>query len=166
MEIIHVAGHSCAGKRTLIKRLCDPSETELRKRFGITGSTERFWDNPEKRDQLFDETDWRPISELRTAEDGHLLHKWQFVTHGEILKLQSLRPELSHRVIVLWRPVSEMIRRIQEKKLWHPDTAEMQSQMKKLYRTVCELPEQGIPVEYVNASSPNYDHMADFILET
>src|SRR6266478_809663 len=105
MEIVHVMGYTCAGKRTLIKALCDPANVELRRRFEIRGTTGRFWDQPYPLDREFDpNTLWHPVSDLRTATYDHMLHKWQSLKHDAMIDLiRSPRPNCSQRLVVLWR---------------------------------------------------------------
>jgi len=118
-EVVHVYGHSSMGKRTFIKALRNETNGELRKRFGIHGSTDIFLNQNEVGRAFDPDMPWRRVDELPTElERGattHLLHKWQFGTQEVVLDLRAKLPSHCHRIIALWRTPEEVLRRILEK---------------------------------------------------
>ena len=165
MEIVHVTGHSCAGKRTLIKQLIQTKHDTLRSHFGIHGSTAMFFNACEK-DRAYDDPPWRAISELSTFNADHLLHKWQFATQNHSLKLASVRPNVSHRAVALWRSCDEMIDQIKRKGWWDPSLGEMRREMRKFLEHMDELQAAGINVEYFDAGKADYPRLQRVSLES
>lgn len=162
MEIVHIAGCSCVGKRTLITRLGDPKEPDLRSRFGIKGSTERYWhDEPNDLEfnRKFDPTPWRPIEEMATAEYDHLFHKWQDRSDSWIEKLRDIRPNIPQRIIFLWQPCSIIQTRMIEKGRENPTIENVQGAMKYFSEKILKRRLLGIPVEIVDATSRKYPQL-------
>lgn len=161
MEIVHVYGHSCAGKQTLIKQLSDVANVRLRERFQIFGSTEKFWNRGEGARVFDPNTLWRPIEELETATFDHMLHKWQEVTQNFVLRLRQSRADCPQRVIVLWRTVEDLHRRNVERGWRVPTVEQLRDDLVQwLPRQVDQAAAAGMPVEYVDAADPLYKRIA------
>jgi hypothetical protein len=162
MELIHIVGFSCVGKRSLIIRLCDPACHELRKRFGISGSTERFWDKPQF-DDAFNSSTWRSIEDLKTARSDHMIHKWQLPTHHHVFTWKQLRTDVTHRAIALWRQIDDLHAQIHHKQDhgqnvpdWRPSIEDLKSHANKVQLCIDEMEQAAIPVEHVGASNSEY----------
>lgn len=88
-EVLHVAGVSGVGKKTLIARLLDPAEVQLRTCFGIIDGARAFgWS-------------FEPIADVLRSDAAQIIHQWQWLTDGLIEECRRSFPEAAHRVVVL-----------------------------------------------------------------
>lgn len=175
MEIIHIIGHSCAGKRELILKLCDESRVALRDRFDIRGATDSYMSDGAKADGTdIGKREFLPVSQLYVDQVEHMLHKWQFLTDFHLLKLKRKRPSIGHRAVVLWRTIEDSRNRILDKSrhfdpgdkinYWMPTLEEMKPQMEKLWSFAKKHIDSGMNVEIVDAATENYDRMGNFAI--
>lgn len=163
VEVVHIAGASSSGKRTLVKQLGNIWETQLRKRFGIAGSSDRFWDDdPGTRNKNYahDQTHWEPTSNIFISTVDHALHKWQERSHKIIEQLHA--KGVPQRVFLLWRPVDVMRDRNHNKAWWFPEIEEMRNNMRYILRMFEPVRQLRVPIEYVNAGTDLYDRMGEY----
>jgi hypothetical protein len=92
-EVIHIMGGSGVGKQTLIRRLLNPKEEQLRKRLGIGASVSAFG-------YAFQ----HPAGKMLEANTEQVIHQWQFATDHLIEKSLQAFPQAKQRILVLWRP--------------------------------------------------------------
>ena len=123
VEVIHVVGMSCCGKETLIQRLIDSNEVELRKRFGVSGSTAVFLDKNHERFKsplALSEQQWLSSSSIHAViahrAVDHLIHKWQYGTKDLAKDIQENSPSVFQRAIVLWIPEDQRIARCKDRR--------------------------------------------------
>jgi hypothetical protein len=111
MELIHVMGMSCVGKRTLIDKLVS-GDPELRRICGVTGTCiGYFMDGPDS--ARHSASHWRKGCRLLVDSDcDHALNKWQNNQADFIAHLFARRPNVPQRGIVLWRTVEDNIVRV------------------------------------------------------
>lgn len=113
MEIVHVMGMSCVGKRTLIDQLMR-GDPETRLVCGITGSCAAFFGSGRDATR-HSAAHWQGISGIFSATGvDHVLNKWQIEPASLIADLFSLRPDVPQRGIVLWRTSDDNADRIGE----------------------------------------------------
>ena len=148
MEVVHIMGMSCVGKRTLLEKLF--TDPELRAQCGITGNVMGYFDEPQIGER-HDPSKYRVVDRMLVDTEDHMLHKWQVARHPIIAKLKDDRPELTQRAIVLWRSIDDSIRRVgqSEKHVeqWpeYSQRAAMMHALRCIRNTVVDVMSLGIP---------------------
>jgi hypothetical protein len=150
-QYISICGHSAVGKKTLIAKLLDNGQADLRERFGLGGKIEAYG--------LCNQ--FQPLARIFEAQEDCIIHFWQDKSHPWIECLRRTFPNDRQRVILLWRPwdihSKDLISRNNDYK---PTATEVESHwhdhIVPLFRGIEQT---GVEFELVNASTPNYDLM-------
>ena len=147
-EVVHIAGLSAVGKKTLIRRFQDPAEAAVRRRFGIADDFVAYGYSFRA-----------PAEELLRGDAGQLVHQWQFVTHELIDAALAAFPRARHRIVLLWRPPAVNCEAVLSRKGdWRPTPDEMAWQWRALIgpRFSPYVGRSDISLEIVDGTAPDF----------
>ena len=160
MEVIHVVGMSAVGKASLMRRLADPKEVDLRLHFKIVGTTRQYLDPTHGNFSECDDDGQRIwssafqiVDDARDEIADHLLHKWQYGTKCIPKSLRSQLPVCHQRVIALWLPREVEDERRRKRGMPMPSD---ESWEKSIFPVLKSLAELGITITVVDASGNDY----------
>lgn len=160
MEFLHLVGLSATGKLTLLRKLIESPETK--RRFGIGTSVEIFGPSSAPIGGL----SFRSFDSLRRATSPFNLHKWQFCSHYILMPTRDLFPDAVHKILIVWRPFSEIREAIIRRQLpkeapWQPTTRDLEVQWNELIvPNFREVAKQGFALEIVDGSKPDYPQIS------
>ena len=149
-QVLWICGFSAVGKKTLVEKLMAGT---LRERFGILGTVEAFGDS------------YLPLAQIAETRAEYIVCQWQSNLDSDIEALRATLPTVPHRIVLIWRPWHEHLAdwvSVYGAESINPPTELMLAQAwidVIVPRFRDDLPEQGVPVELVDGSTPRYDRI-------